>query len=84
MLVPAYQVHNKADRRRADGQDAASKTLRIQLMGPEDPNVDEDDSAVGRWRAYVASYVLVHPTEWVPSGSSYGAAYLKRYAESQI
>ena len=82
--MPACQVHSKADGRRADGQDVASKTLRIQLMGPEDPSVDEDDSAVGRWRAYVASYVLVHPTEWVPAGSSYGPVYLKRYAESQI
>ncbi|TBU34473.1 hypothetical protein BD311DRAFT_649726 [Dichomitus squalens] len=59
--------------------DVASKSLRIQLMGPEDPSVDEDDCALGRWRAYVASYVMVHPTEWVSAGSSYGPVYLKRY-----
>ncbi|KAI9057085.1 hypothetical protein FKP32DRAFT_1584352 [Trametes sanguinea] len=59
--------------------DATSKKLRIQLVGPDDPTVDEDESAEGRWRAYVASYVMVHPTEWVPAGAhSYGPAFLKR------
>ena len=61
----------------ACGQDAASKTLGIQLMGSEDPSVDEDESAEGRWRAYVASYVMVHPSEWVAGGC--GPVLLKRY-----
>ncbi|KAI0639840.1 hypothetical protein C8Q77DRAFT_1083126 [Trametes polyzona] len=63
--------------------DAGSKKLRIQLMGPEDPTVDEDESAEGRWRGYVASYVMVHPTEWVPSASASqcGPAFLKRNAQ---
>lgn len=59
-------------------QDATEKKLRIQLMGPEDPTVDEDESAEGRWRGYVASYVMVHPSEWVPSTTSYGPVFLKR------
>ncbi|CDO73182.1 hypothetical protein BN946_scf185007.g237 [Trametes cinnabarina] len=59
--------------------DATSKKLRIQLMGPDDPTADEDESAEGRWRAYVASYVMVHPTEWIPAGaSSYVPVILKR------
>lgn len=53
-------------------------------MGPEDPTVDEDESAEGRWRAYVASYVLSHPTEWTPSSNGYGAVYLRRYVVCQI
>ena len=53
-------------------------------MGAEDPSVDEDESANGRWRAYVASYVMVHATEWVPSSSGYGPVYLKRYVARQI
>lgn len=65
-------------------QDVASKTLGMQLMGPEDASVDEDESGAGRWRAYVASYVMVHPTEWLPGGGSYGPVCLKRYVASQI
>lgn len=60
------------------GQDATEKKLRMQLMGPEDPTVDEDESCEGRWRGYVASYVMVHASEWVPSASSCGPAFLKR------
>ncbi|TFK94930.1 hypothetical protein K466DRAFT_475201 [Polyporus arcularius HHB13444] len=59
--------------------DAAAKVLRMQLMGAEDPTVDEDESAEGRWRAYVASYVLSYPTEWTPNSSGYGAVCMKRY-----
>ncbi|EIW64077.1 uncharacterized protein TRAVEDRAFT_32917 [Trametes versicolor FP-101664 SS1] len=58
--------------------DATEKKLRMQLMGPEDPTVDEDESCEGRWRGYVASYVMVHASEWVPSASSCGPAFLKR------
>ncbi|KAI0324037.1 hypothetical protein GY45DRAFT_1314444 [Cubamyces sp. BRFM 1775] len=59
--------------------DGATKRLRIQLLGGEDPTVDEDETAEGRWRAYVASYVMVHATEWVPVGASQvGPAFLKR------
>ncbi|KAH9858239.1 hypothetical protein C2E23DRAFT_718829 [Lenzites betulinus] len=59
--------------------DAAGKKLRMQLMGPEDPTVDEDESLEGRWRGYVASYVMVHASEWVPSASSCVPVFLKRY-----
>ncbi|KAI0718857.1 hypothetical protein C8T65DRAFT_637162 [Cerioporus squamosus] len=58
--------------------DAAAKVLRIQLMGAEDPTVDEDESAEGRWRAYVASYVLSYPTEWTPNSSGFGPVCMKR------
>ena len=47
-------------------QDGATRTLRIQLLGLNDPSTDEDNSDVGRWREYVATYVLKHPTEWMP------------------
>ena len=41
--------------------------MRIQLLGTGDASTDEDSSAVGRWREYVATYVLKHPTEWLPA-----------------
>ena len=46
-------------------QDGRSKALRIQLVGDEDPSVDEDEGGMGRWREYVASYVTKYPTEWI-------------------
>lgn len=46
-------------------QDAQLKALKIQLVGEEDPSVDEDESGIGRWREYVASYVTKHPSEWI-------------------
>ena len=42
------------------------KALKIQLIGQEDPSVDEDEGGgMGRWREYVASYVTKHTTEWI-------------------
>ena len=41
--------------------------MRIQLLGTSDPSTYEDSTAVGRWREYVATYVLKHPTEWLPA-----------------
>lgn len=64
-------------------QDGRLKALRIQLIGEEDPSVDEDEDGMGRWREYVASYVTKHPTEWVfPSDGkkiSGGEPFLSRY-----
>lgn len=37
----------------------------MQLVGEEDPSVDEDEGGTGRWREYVASYVTKHGTEWI-------------------
>lgn len=60
-------------------QDRESRRLRIQLLDKEDPSVNEDSSAVGRWREYVASFVLQHPTEWLPvSRRKRRAVFLKR------
>ncbi|GJE87693.1 hypothetical protein PsYK624_037760 [Phanerochaete sordida] len=63
--------------------DRESRRLRIQLLSKDDPSVNEDDSTEGRWREYVASYVLRHPTEWLPRRTSArkprrGPVYLKR------
>ena len=64
-------------------QDARSKALRMQLVGEEDPSVDEDENGIGRWREYVASYVTKHPTEWVWTSDgkklSGGEPFLSRY-----
>ncbi|KAJ7201426.1 histone deacetylase complex, SIN3 component [Mycena pura] len=40
------------------------RTMRVSLMGPEDPSVDGGD----RWKEYVTTYVMRLPTEWVPPG----------------
>ena len=63
-------------------QDGTTRTLRIQLLGVNDPSTDEDSTEVGRWREYVATYVMKHPTEWVPrrarTKGQRGPLYLKR------
>ena len=65
-------------------QDGQPKALKIQLIGEEDPSVDEDDGGMGRWREYVASYVTKHPTEWMSTldgkKMSGGEPFLSRYA----
>ncbi|KAF7793452.1 hypothetical protein EIP86_004564 [Pleurotus ostreatoroseus] len=59
--------------------DDDTRTMRIQLLSVNDPSTDEDSTAVGRWREYVATYVLKHPTEWTPgSKRKRGPLYLKR------
>ncbi|KAI0784958.1 hypothetical protein C8Q75DRAFT_776889 [Abortiporus biennis] len=45
--------------------DVNSRSLRIQLMGSEEPSVAGDGSKVERWREYVATYTMQQPTEWV-------------------
>lgn len=56
--------------------------MKIHLLSVNDPSTDEDSSAVGRWREYVATYVLKHPTEWTPgqgrTKGRRGPLYLKR------
>ncbi|EKM61386.1 uncharacterized protein PHACADRAFT_134990 [Phanerochaete carnosa HHB-10118-sp] len=63
--------------------DRESRKLRIQLLSKDDPSANEDDSTEGRWREYLTSYVLRHPTEWLPrrslgKGPRRGPVYLKR------
>lgn len=69
-------------------QDARLKALRIQLIGDEDPSVDEDEGGTGRWREYVASYVTKHPTEWIATadGKKMNGAepFLSRYVATAI
>lgn len=47
-------------------QDAQGKKMYIQLLDGEDPSIEGDRTAIGRWREYLDSYVLSQPTEWVP------------------
>ncbi|KAF9015729.1 hypothetical protein BDQ17DRAFT_1341548 [Cyathus striatus] len=44
-----------------------SKTIRVCLMGPDEPSVEADGSARSRWQAYIDTYVLTYPTEWLPA-----------------
>ncbi|KAG6335086.1 hypothetical protein ID866_3995 [Astraeus odoratus] len=60
--------------------DAQSKKIYIQLLDSNDPSVEIDRSPVGRWRAYLDSYVLWQPTEWIPGPKrgKKGALFLRR------
>lgn len=59
--------------------------MRIQLLGSDDPSVEEDrKSEVHRWREYVDSYVLGHPTEWMPDAEGGRPVYLKRYGTKPV
>ena len=64
-------------------QDGRLKALRIQLIGEDDPSVDEDEGGVGRLREYVASYVTKQPTEWITTSDGKklngGEPFLSRY-----
>ncbi|KAG6849975.1 hypothetical protein H0H93_002977 [Arthromyces matolae] len=40
------------------------KSVRVYLMSGEDPSLETDGTAMGRWRGYVDSYVMSYPTEW--------------------
>lgn len=59
--------------------------MRIQLLGADDPSVEERRaSGVDRWREYIDSYLLSHPTEWMPEADeekekSRGMLFLRRY-----
>jgi paired amphipathic helix protein Sin3a len=46
-------------------QNPDDKTMYIQLMGPGEASVDDTRTAPNRWREYVDSYVMEHPTEWI-------------------
>ncbi|KAJ3778271.1 hypothetical protein FB446DRAFT_658434 [Lentinula raphanica] len=45
------------------------KIMRIHLIREEDSSVNSVRKPHSRWRAYVDSWVLRHPTEWIPSQS---------------
>ncbi|KAF9567836.1 hypothetical protein CPC08DRAFT_680594 [Agrocybe pediades] len=43
-----------------------SKSICISLCGQDEPSVPSDGSSLARWREYVDTYVMTHPTEWLP------------------
>ncbi|WWC87985.1 uncharacterized protein L201_002887 [Kwoniella dendrophila CBS 6074] len=40
--------------------------VSIQLLGREDLTIDDAETAQEKWRQYIESYVLTHPTEGLP------------------
>lgn len=46
------------------------KSMRISLLGAEDPSTENTQLVVDRWRDYVNTYVMKTPTEWVPPGKA--------------
>lgn len=44
---------------RTDGQHHASKDLTVQLLGREEPTIDDAETTQDKWRQYIESYVLV-------------------------
>ncbi|EKM84028.1 hypothetical protein AGABI1DRAFT_110625 [Agaricus bisporus var. burnettii JB137-S8] len=56
-----------------------TQSMRISLLGPDDPSTENRTSRSERWRDYVNTYVLKTPTEWVPaSRGGESAVYLRR------
>ncbi|KAF8971663.1 hypothetical protein BDZ97DRAFT_1135733 [Flammula alnicola] len=43
-----------------------SRCIRVSLCSPDEPSVQTDGSALSRWREYLTTYVMTHPTEWLP------------------
>lgn len=61
------------------GQVRETQSMRISLLGPDDPSTENRTSRSERWRDYVNTYVLKTPTEWVPaSRGGESAVYLRR------
>ena len=57
--------------------------MRIHLMRPEDASVHRLGKAqsLSRWRAYVDTYILRYPTEWLPSQNKESSpVFLRRWA----
>ncbi|KAF8899118.1 hypothetical protein BD779DRAFT_61530 [Infundibulicybe gibba] len=44
-----------------------SKCIRVSILAADEPSLDTDGTSRGRWREYVHSYVMQHPTERVPT-----------------
>lgn len=82
--MPTDQLERKTHAE-GNSQDAGSKTMRIQLVGADEASVNDGGTSVGRWREYVESYVMDHPTEWVGGAGVRGSKatspiFLKRWA----
>lgn len=43
-----------------------TRCIRLSLCSPDEPSVQTDGTSIGRWRDYVNTYVMTHPTEWMP------------------
>lgn len=39
--------------------------MTMQLLGKADPSTDDAETVAQRWKLYIESYVLTHPTEGV-------------------
>ncbi|THH20510.1 hypothetical protein EW146_g864 [Bondarzewia mesenterica] len=67
--------------------DPAPKKMRIQLVGTDEASVDDEWTSWNRWREYVDSFVMEHPTEWM-SGTGNGPlpssrpVFMKRHLTS--
>lgn len=53
--------------------------MGIQLLGSSDASVEEVETSMDRWREYVDSYLLNHPTEWMPEVDEERPVFLRRY-----
>ncbi|KAH0591154.1 hypothetical protein H2248_001252 [Termitomyces sp. 'cryptogamus'] len=54
------------------------KCVRVYLMSAGDASIETDGSAVSRWRGYVDSYVMNHPTEWTVKRPRGAPVFLRR------
>ncbi|RDB29628.1 Paired amphipathic helix protein pst1 [Hypsizygus marmoreus] len=59
------------------------KCIRVHLVGPDEPSMDGDRTAVGRWRGYVDSYVMNYPTEWTSTKKGGAPVFLRRCVRTE-
>ncbi|TFK77475.1 hypothetical protein BDN72DRAFT_753546 [Pluteus cervinus] len=58
-----------------------SNSIRVHLVGADDPSVVTDGTPLTRWREYVSTYVMTYPTEWVPTPKKESSSvFLRRTA----
>ncbi|KAJ2917816.1 hypothetical protein MD484_g2589, partial [Candolleomyces efflorescens] len=62
--------------------DREKKSIRVSLTSQDDATIETDGSSRRRWREYVNTYVMTHPTEWVPPAKArVSPVFLRRCAQ---
>lgn len=62
-----------------------TKCIRVSLCSTDEPSVLTDGSPLSRWREYVSTYVMTHPTEWLPEAKdTRSPVLLKRYGDDDL
>ncbi|PPQ77023.1 hypothetical protein CVT25_014839 [Psilocybe cyanescens] len=58
-----------------------TRCIRVSLCSPNEPSVETDGSDLARWREHVNTYVMTHPTEWLPEAKKESSPVCVRVGE---